>query len=135
MAKGAIPAAVFLVLMFVPPFSEQSGWNIVWLVVFQALFYVFLTVYVTPFFALLPEMGHTPEDAVQDDGPDQWQLQYSHCYDLSVGIDRSFQRTGFRASCRKSDLENTRTKKRSGTGKNSAVAKLKLPILRRIQKI
>ncbi|UCG41689.1 MAG: MFS transporter [Acidimicrobiia bacterium] len=62
MAKGAIPAALFLVAMFVPPFSEQSGWNIVWLVVCQALFYIFLTVYVTPFFALLPEMGHTPKE-------------------------------------------------------------------------
>ncbi len=60
--RGALPAAVFLVLMFVPPSSEQSGWNIVWLVVVQALFYVFLTVYVTPYFALLPEMGHTPKE-------------------------------------------------------------------------
>lgn len=61
MAKGAIPAAVFLVLMFLPPVGEESGWNILWLVVVQAAFYVFLTVYVTPYFALLPEMGHTPD--------------------------------------------------------------------------
>lgn len=61
MARGALPAAVFLVLMFTPPVGEVSGWNIVWLVVVQAAFYVSLTVYVTPFFALLPEMGHTPE--------------------------------------------------------------------------
>jgi GPH family glycoside/pentoside/hexuronide:cation symporter len=62
MRVGALPAAVFLVLMFVPPTSSLSGWNIVWLVVVQALFYVFLTVYVTPYFALLPEMGHTPRE-------------------------------------------------------------------------
>lgn len=62
MRIGALPAAVFLVLMFVPPTSSVSGWNIVWLVVVQALFYVFLTVYVTPYFALLPEMGHTPKE-------------------------------------------------------------------------
>lgn len=62
MRRGALPAAAFLVLMFTPPTAEQSGWNIVWLAVFQALFYVFLTVYVTPYFALLPEMGHTPDE-------------------------------------------------------------------------
>ncbi|MDJ0962169.1 MAG: MFS transporter [Acidimicrobiia bacterium] len=62
MMRGALPAAVFLVLMFVPPSSEQSGWNILWLIVVQALFYVTLTVYVTPYFALLPEMGHTPRE-------------------------------------------------------------------------
>jgi GPH family glycoside/pentoside/hexuronide:cation symporter len=56
---GALPAAVFCVLMFVPPVQALSGWNIVWLLVMQALFYIFLTVYVTPFFALLPELGHT----------------------------------------------------------------------------
>ncbi len=62
MAKGAFPAAVFLFLMFVPPVSEQSTVNIVWLAVFQALFYVTLTFYLTPFFALLPELGHTPRE-------------------------------------------------------------------------
>jgi GPH family glycoside/pentoside/hexuronide:cation symporter len=62
MARGAVPTGVFLVLMFLPPVGEQSGWNIAWLVVFQALFFVFLTVYVTPYFALLPEMGHSPKE-------------------------------------------------------------------------
>ncbi len=59
MRWGALPAALFCVLMFVPPAQTVSGWNIGWLLVMQALFYVFLTVYVTPFFALLPELGHT----------------------------------------------------------------------------
>ncbi len=62
LAFGALPAALFLVLMFVPPVQGVSGWNIVWLVIVQALFYVSLTVYVTPFFALLPELGHTPNE-------------------------------------------------------------------------
>ena len=59
---GAFPAALFCVLMFTPPVGAISGWNIVWLVVMQALFYIFLTVYVTPYFALLPELGHTPTE-------------------------------------------------------------------------
>lgn len=59
---GAIPAALFCTLMFVPPVHGVSGWNIVWLVVIQFLFYLFLTAYVTPFFALLPELGHTANE-------------------------------------------------------------------------
>lgn len=59
---GAIPAALFCVLMFVPITKEESFSNIIWLFVMQTLFYLFLTVYVTPFFALLPELGHTPNE-------------------------------------------------------------------------
>jgi glycoside/pentoside/hexuronide:cation symporter, GPH family len=59
MLAGAFPAALFCFLMFTPPSGEISVWNIVWLVVVQALFYTFLTAYVTPYFALLPELGHT----------------------------------------------------------------------------
>lgn len=59
LAVGALPAALFCVLMFVPLVREVSAINIVWLVVVQMLFYLFLTIYVTPYFALLPELGHT----------------------------------------------------------------------------
>ena len=62
MKWGAIPAALFLVLMFVPPVGSVSGWNIVWLVIVQAAFYVSLTFYLTPYYALTPDMGHTPEE-------------------------------------------------------------------------
>ncbi len=59
MKWGALPAALFCVLMFVPPVAGESGWNITWLFFLQALFYIALTAYVTPFFALLPELGKT----------------------------------------------------------------------------
>ncbi len=62
MGKAGLPVAVFLVMMFVPPTSSTSGWNIVWLVVVQAGFYVSLTFYLTPFYALTPDMGHTPNE-------------------------------------------------------------------------
>ena len=58
---GALPAGLFCVLMFIPPARSVSTVNIIWLVGAQALFYIFLTVYVTPYFALLPEMGHSAE--------------------------------------------------------------------------
>lgn len=57
--SGAIPSALFCLLMFIPIFDGNSGWNIAWLIFTQCCFYVFLTVYVTPYFALLPELGHT----------------------------------------------------------------------------
>lgn len=56
---GAFPAAFFCVLLFVPLYGEQSAGNVAWLFVIQVLFYLFLTVYVTPYFALLPELGHS----------------------------------------------------------------------------
>lgn len=56
---GAFPAALFCTLMFVPIVNGESSLNILWLFVMQVFFYLFLTVYVTPFFALLPELGHT----------------------------------------------------------------------------
>ncbi len=61
MRYGAVPAALFCFLMFLPP-SESSAINIVWLVVVQALFYVALTTYVTPYFALLPELSRDADD-------------------------------------------------------------------------
>lgn len=62
MAIGAFPAALFCLLMFLPPEHRISGTNIVWLVVTQILFYVAFTAYVTPYFALLPELGHTANE-------------------------------------------------------------------------
>ncbi len=62
---GAIPTALFAFLMFVPIISGQSHWNILWLFVIQALFYISLTVYVTPYFALLPELGHSSDERLQ----------------------------------------------------------------------
>ncbi|WP_233440927.1 MFS transporter [Leptospira biflexa] len=59
---GGIPSAVFCWLIFVPPHNFVSSTNLVWMTSFMLLFYLFLTVYVTPFFALIPELGHTPEE-------------------------------------------------------------------------
>ncbi|MGL1891751.1 MAG: MFS transporter [Spirochaetaceae bacterium] len=59
---GAAPAAIFCTLMFIPIVDGVSPWNIVWLFTMQIFFYLFLTVYVTPYFALLPELGHTSDE-------------------------------------------------------------------------
>ncbi len=59
---GALPAAISCILMFVPLKQEISFINLIWLFLTQTLFYLFLTMYVTPFFALLPELGKTPNE-------------------------------------------------------------------------
>lgn len=62
MALGALPTALFCFLVFLPPVHTVSPLNIVWLVIMQLLFYIGFTTYVTPYFALLPELGHTPNE-------------------------------------------------------------------------
>ncbi|MBN2893387.1 MAG: MFS transporter [Bacteroidales bacterium] len=63
MRAGAIPLAIFTVLVFWAPFSGGIG-NIMWLVFALAGFYIFYTVYVTPYMALISELGHTPEQRI-----------------------------------------------------------------------
>ncbi|MFN3246561.1 MAG: MFS transporter [Leptonema sp. (in: bacteria)] len=56
---GAIPAALFCFLIFFPIEKDQSTLNVVFIITVQLLFFLFLTMYVTPYFALLAELGHT----------------------------------------------------------------------------
>ena len=59
MAMGGLPTALFAALLFFPIVPYESGWNVMWLAIVQLLFYLSLTAYCTPFFALVPEFGHT----------------------------------------------------------------------------
>lgn len=58
MAIGAAPFAILSVLVFVPPTSGESVANAVWLAVLVPLFYLFMTIYVVPYTALISEFGH-----------------------------------------------------------------------------
>lgn len=64
MAIGAFPFALISLLIFLPP-TTSSIFNTLWLFVFTFLFYFFMTMYVTPFFALMSELGHTPDERLQ----------------------------------------------------------------------
>lgn len=61
MQKSAVPFAVFTVLVFWTPVQGESILNAIFLTVTLLLHYLFLTMYVTPYFALLSELGHTPD--------------------------------------------------------------------------
>ena len=62
MQKAAIPFAVITVLVFFAPVESISTINIVWILVFLILFYLFMTMYCTPYNALISEFGKTQED-------------------------------------------------------------------------
>ena len=62
MQIAAIPLSVVTVLLFCAPINQISGWNIAWIAGFIVLFYLFMTMYCTPYNALISEFGKTQED-------------------------------------------------------------------------
>lgn len=62
MQYSAVPFAVITVLLFCAPVNSISGINIAWVSVFIILFYLFMTMYCTPYNALISEFGKTQED-------------------------------------------------------------------------
>ncbi len=57
MQLAAIPFAAVTVLLFIAPVNAISGWNIAWIAIFLVLFYTFMTMYCTPYNALISEFA------------------------------------------------------------------------------
>ena len=62
MQYAAIPLAIVTVLLFCAPVKRISGWNVAWISIFIVLFYFFMTMYCTPYNALISEFGKTQDD-------------------------------------------------------------------------
>ena len=62
MQIAAIPLSIVTVLLFWAPVDGISGGNVAWISVFIVLFYLFMTMYCTPYNALISEFGKTQED-------------------------------------------------------------------------
>lgn len=62
MQYAAVPLSLVTVLLFCAPVNMISSFNIVWISVFIVLFYLFLTMYCTPYNALITEFGKTQDD-------------------------------------------------------------------------
>ena len=62
MRRAAIPFAIVTVLVFFAPVEESSPVNIAWVLITLVLFYLFMTMYCTPYNALISEFGKTQED-------------------------------------------------------------------------
>ena len=62
MQYAAVPLSVVTVLLFCAPVETISSWNVVWISIFIVLFYLFMTMYCTPYNALISEFGKTQDD-------------------------------------------------------------------------
>lgn len=62
---AAVPFAVFSFLVFFPPVAEVSVFNTVWLVVVVFIYYLFFTLYLVPYNALISELGHHEPDRMR----------------------------------------------------------------------
>ena len=62
MQKAAVPLSAVTVLLFCAPVNGISKINVVWISVFILLFYLFMTMYCTPYNALISEFGKTQDD-------------------------------------------------------------------------
>ena len=67
MKLAAIPVSVALLLVFMAPSlftggKEPTGLNIAWVSVMLVIYYTFMTIYCTPYNALISEFGKTQED-------------------------------------------------------------------------
>ena len=61
MRAAAIPLGIVTILLFFSPVNGTSTANGIFLLVMDLLFYLFMTIYCTPFNALIPELGRTQE--------------------------------------------------------------------------
>ncbi len=62
MQVAAIPFAVVTVLLFCIDFGAENWLNILWVSIMIVLFYLFMTMYCTPYNALISEFGQNQED-------------------------------------------------------------------------
>ncbi|MBR3300533.1 MAG: MFS transporter [Clostridia bacterium] len=62
MQYAAVPLSIVTVLLFCAPVNKISGVNVAWVSVFILLFYLFMTMYCTPYNALISEFGKTQDD-------------------------------------------------------------------------
>lgn len=62
MRYAAVPFALLTVVIFLNPVEGTSNANFWWVLVFSVLFYFFMTMYCTPYNALISEFGKTQED-------------------------------------------------------------------------
>ena len=62
MQYAALPLSIVTVLIFCPFWGESEPMNIVWVSIMLVLFYLFMTMYCTPFNSLISEFGKTQED-------------------------------------------------------------------------
>jgi len=61
---AALPFTILTILIFIPPIAGQSIINNIWLFASIILFYLFMTMYCTPYSALIPELARDQNDKI-----------------------------------------------------------------------
>ena len=64
LVAGIVPMVVSPVLLFWPPAEPGEGLNFAWLTGLLVVYYVFFTVYVGPYLALIPELARTAHQRI-----------------------------------------------------------------------
>jgi GPH family glycoside/pentoside/hexuronide:cation symporter len=65
MRWSVFPLMIACILMYFPLKNEIANSNVWWLVIIQLLFYLFLTIYIIPYNALIAELGHTTNEKLR----------------------------------------------------------------------
>ncbi|MGI9545185.1 MAG: MFS transporter, partial [Cyclobacteriaceae bacterium] len=65
MKFGVLPSFIFCVLIFVPLSNAESVGNVAWLTLTLMAFFFSLTIYIIPYNALLPELGHNATEKLR----------------------------------------------------------------------
>lgn len=61
---GAVPLVVTFILLWFPPLPYESMFNLVYLTIMLALFFIFFTIVVTPYLALIGELTETKQERI-----------------------------------------------------------------------
>lgn len=61
---GSFPLTLTFILIWFPPIGRESIWNFVYLTVMLSLFFIFFTIVVAPYLALIPEITRTREERI-----------------------------------------------------------------------
>lgn len=59
---GAFPLVLSYILLWFPPVAYESYSNFIYLAVILSLYFIFFTIYVAPYLALLPEIARDPDE-------------------------------------------------------------------------
>ncbi len=62
MLYSAVPFAVMTIVVFLAPVGKSSPWNFVWVLIALVVFYACMTLYCTPYNALISEFGKTQQE-------------------------------------------------------------------------
>ncbi|MCF8380475.1 MAG: MFS transporter [Bacteroidales bacterium] len=62
---SVIPSGIFSILLFFPPYNYQTSDNYIWIFLIQLGLYFFMTVYIVPFNALMPELARNSDEKMR----------------------------------------------------------------------